>query len=110
MQSQEKLQYSRGVSRIAAGEFDAYAAKAMWFEQVSEEHMASLLVDYVEDDPEEDGPDLVEIHFRRDAMAREKQHFKFTHKGVDRFDCDDDDDDNEYGVHLNKTTNRRLRC
>ncbi|KAJ5974267.1 hypothetical protein N7481_011477 [Penicillium waksmanii] len=91
MYSQDKQHYSRTVSRIAAGEYDAYQ------EPLSAESLGCLLSDHVQQNLAQER--IREMHTFQRVMEREKHYFEFRHKKVRRFKCDNpEDSDTEYAL------------
>ncbi|CAI7577742.1 unnamed protein product [Penicillium pancosmium] len=91
MYSKDKPRYSRTVSRIAAGEYDAYQ------ERISAESLGCLLSDHAQQSLIQER--MAEIETIQRVMQREKHYFEFRHKKARRFDCDNpEDSDTEYAL------------
>lgn len=85
MYHHEKTRYSRTVSRIAAGEYDAYQ------EPVTAESLGCLLSEQMKPNTRERV-----MQFSR-VLERENHYYEFRHKKASLFDCDNpEDSDTEY--------------
>ncbi|KAJ5408029.1 hypothetical protein N7509_001912 [Penicillium cosmopolitanum] len=91
MYSQDRPRYSRTVSRIAAGEYDAYQ------ERISAESLGCLLSDHAQQNLIQQ--QMAEMETIQRVIQREKHYFEFRHKKARRFDCDNpEDSDTEYAL------------
>ncbi|KAJ5739289.1 hypothetical protein N7533_012073 [Penicillium manginii] len=97
MYPKEKPRYSRTVSRIAAGDYDAYQ------ERLSAETLECLLSDPAQQSFSHDR--IMEINAWQSVMGRERRYFEFRHKNVRHFDCDNPEDSGtEYVLFPTKIT------